>query len=75
MSHKKPIIASDFPVIREVLNEKNSILVKYNDIDLWLSSIKQLKNSKFRNTISNQVLSDFNKFTWKNRVLELLDDI
>ena len=75
MSHKKPIIASDFPVIREVLNEKNSILVKYNDIDLWLSSIKHLKNSKFRNTISNQVLSDFNKFTWKNRVLELLDDI
>ena len=75
MSHRKPIIASDFPVIREVLNEKNSILVKYNDIDLWLSSIKQLKNSKFRNAISNQVLSDFNKFTWKNRVLELLNDI
>jgi hypothetical protein len=28
MSHKKPMIASDFPVIREVLNEKNSILVE-----------------------------------------------
>jgi glycosyltransferase involved in cell wall biosynthesis len=34
MSHKKPIIASDLPVIREVLNEKNSILVKCDDIDL-----------------------------------------
>ena len=75
MSHKKPIIASDFPVIREVLNEKNSILVKYNDIELWLSSIKQLKNPQIRNTISNQILNDFNKFTWKNRALELLNDI
>jgi glycosyltransferase involved in cell wall biosynthesis len=28
MSHKKPIIASDLPVIREVLNESNSLLVE-----------------------------------------------
>ena len=28
MSHKKAIIASDISVLREVLNEKNSILVK-----------------------------------------------
>jgi glycosyltransferase involved in cell wall biosynthesis len=75
MSHKKPIIASDFPVIREVLNEKNSILVQYNDIDLWLSSIKKLKNQKIRDDISSQILSDFIKFTWKNRALQLLDDI
>ena len=27
MSHRKPIIASDLPVIREVLNKKNSILL------------------------------------------------
>ena len=32
MSHKKPIIASDLPVIREVLDEKNSILVN-NSLD------------------------------------------
>ena len=75
MSHKKPIIASDLPVIREVLNEKNSILVKCNDIDLWLSSIKKLKNFKHRETISTQVLSDFNNFTWKNRALRLIDNI
>ncbi len=67
MSHKKPIIASDLPVIREVLNEKNSILVKCNDIDLWLSSIKKLKNFKHRETIANQALSDFYSYTWKNR--------
>ena len=75
MSHKKPIIASDLPVIREVLNENNSILVKYNDIDLWLNSIKKLKNPELRDIISNRVLNDFTKFTWKKRALELLNDI
>tara|TARA_B100000575_G_C23110328_1_gene641335 strand:+ start:702 stop:1832 length:1131 start_codon:yes stop_codon:yes gene_type:complete len=75
MSYKKPIIASDLPVIREVLNENNSILVKYNDTDLWLNSIKKLKNRELRDTISSQIRNDFNKFTWKKRALELLNDI
>ena len=75
MSYKKPIIASDLPVIREVLNKKNSILVKYDDIDLWLGSIKQLKNNELRESISTEIFKDFSKFTWKNRALELLDDI
>ena len=69
MSHKKPIIASDLPVIREVLNEKNSILVKYNDVKLWISSIQDLKNMKKRESIANQALSDFYTYSWKNRAL------
>lgn len=69
MSHKKPIIASDLPVIREVLNEKNSILVKCDDVDEWMSSIKKLKNYNYRETISNQALNDFHSYSWKNRAL------
>ncbi len=75
MSHKKPIIASDLPVIREILNEKNSILVKHDDIDLWVSSIKKLKNFKYRETISNKSFSDFTKYSWKNRALRLIENI
>ena len=40
MSHKKAIIASDLPVIREVLNERNSVLVKSDDINLWINVLK-----------------------------------
>ena len=72
MSHKKPIIASDLPVIREVLNEKNSILLKCDDIDLWINSIKNLKNLKNRDLIANQALSDFYNYSWKNRALLVL---
>ena len=74
MSYKKPIIASDLPVIREVLNEKNSILVKYNDIKLWISSIQKLKNLKKRQYISNQALGDFYTYSWKNRALLVINN-
>jgi len=72
MSHKKPMIASDFPVIREVLNEKNSILVDCDDIDSWFSSINELRNANRRDAIANQALSDFNKYTWKKRSIQLI---
>jgi glycosyltransferase involved in cell wall biosynthesis len=72
MSHRKPIIASDLAVIREVLNEKNSILLKCDDIDLWINSIKNLKNLKNRDLIANQALSDFYNYSWKNRALLVL---
>ena len=72
MSHKKAIIASDLPVIREVLNEKNSILVECDDIRSWINSIQNLKNLKNRELIANQALSDFTNYTWKNRAMRLL---
>jgi len=72
MSHRKGIISSDLPVIREVLNETNSILVKCDDVEAWVSSIKYLSDSIKRKKIANQALSDFSKFTWKNRALELI---
>ena len=71
MSHKKPMIASDFPVIREVLNEKNSILVDCDDIDSWVSSINELRNVNRREAIAKQALSDFNKYSWKQRAIQL----
>ena len=73
MSHKKPIIASDLPVIREVLNERNSILVKSNDIDLWINSIKKLQDLKNRELIANQALKDFYSYTWKNRAYLIMN--
>tara|TARA_B100000242_G_scaffold293911_1_gene273662 strand:- start:1787 stop:2863 length:1077 start_codon:yes stop_codon:yes gene_type:complete len=67
MSHKKSIIASDLPVIREVLNETNSILVKHDDFEMWIKSIKKLKNSQYREEISLNALNDFRQYTWINR--------
>jgi glycosyltransferase involved in cell wall biosynthesis len=72
MSHKKPIIVSDLPVLREILNEKNSILVKSDDVQTWVNSIKKLQDLKNRELIANQALSDFNNYSWKKRALLVL---
>ena len=67
MSRKKAIIASDLPILREILNDKNSLLVHYNDIKMWVDAIKKLDNAKLRSAIGDQAYIDFKNYTWKNR--------
>lgn len=67
MSHGKAIIASDIPVLREVLSQSNSILLDPNDIDGWVNAIQSLKDTNFKNKISFNALHDFQKYTWKKR--------
>ena len=73
MSHKKAIIVSDLPVLREVLNEKNSILVKSDDLNGWVRAINKLKIYENREKIANYAFNDFKSYTWNNRVKQLID--
>ena len=72
MSHKKAIIASDIKVFREVLNEENSILVKYDNDKEWVNAIEKLKIFSFRKKIEEQALKDFHFYSWSNRVKRIL---
>lgn len=74
MAHKKPIIASDLPVLREVLNSKNSLLVQNDNIEIWVKAILLLKNKDHREILSSNALNDFRKYTWRARALFLLED-
>ena len=73
MSHKKTIIASDIKVLREVLNQKNSILVDADNIDQWINALEISKNYLLREKISKQALVDFEPYTWKNRASKILN--
>ncbi len=75
MSHKKAIIASDLPVIREVLNSDNSMLIKPENINDLVNSISFLKNKENRKKIANKALNDFEKYSWKNRAIKLMSII
>jgi glycosyltransferase involved in cell wall biosynthesis len=72
MSHNKAIIASDLPVLREVLNEKNSMLVEYDDTKSWIDKIEMLKTLSERDKISYQAFNDFFEYTWKNRAKKII---
>lgn len=75
MAHNKAIICSDLPVLKEVLNNKNAILVDPENPNEWVEAINKMKNKHTRELIAQQAYDDFvNKYTWKQRAKELVGD-
>ncbi len=76
MASGVPIVASDLPSIREILNEKNAVLVK-PDMPVYLAEgIKNvLKNPDFSDRISKQAYSDAREYTWSKRSTKIMEFI
>ena len=73
MASKRPIVASDLPSIREILNENNAILVEPDNPGALAQGIKEiLQNPEFSSKISNQALRDVREYTWTNRAKKIL---
>lgn len=78
MGNKKCIIASNLPVIREVLEkDRNSLLVDVDDLDGWVNAIKRVANdSSLRNKLVENASEDFeNKFTWEIRAKNIMNKL
>jgi len=76
MASKKPIIASDLPSFREVLNKTNAILVqpdfprKMAEAIMWA-----LNDENLAQRISNKAYKDVQNYTWDNRGKIILEFI
>lgn len=69
MASKKPIITSDLPSIREVLNKSNCVFFRPGDSKDMVKKIERLlKDSTLVEKISNQAYNDVKKYTWHNRM-------
>lgn len=77
MSSQKAIIASDLPVLREVLNEQNAILCHPNRVEEWKVALKMLEaNQTMRNQIAKQAFDDFEaQYSWHKRTQRILQII
>lgn len=68
-----PIVSSDLPSIREILNKKNAILVGSDNLLALAGGIKRaLEDTAFSATISKQALADVQNYTWDKRVEGIL---
>jgi len=68
------IISSDFPVIREVLNEDNALLVEANDYDKWDEMLKYaVNNYSLLLTKRNEAVKQVHNYTYENRVDKILN--
>lgn len=76
MSSQKAIIASDLPTIREVLNEKNAILVDCENVEQWAAAVRRLSgDERERRAIAEKAYQDFSaNYTWESRARKLITD-
>ncbi len=76
MASKRPIVASDLPSIREILNEKNAVLVEPDNPEALAKGIlKILKNKQLADKISQQAFQDVQQYTWQKRAEKILEFI
>ncbi|MBP9822428.1 MAG: glycosyltransferase family 4 protein [Candidatus Pacebacteria bacterium] len=72
MASRRVIIASDLPVLREVLNESNSVLVAPDSPDILFKNIKYvLSNPELQDKLSNQAYEDVSGKTWNRRAVNI----
>lgn len=68
MASGVPIITSDLPSVREILNENNAFFVKEgSQYGLSEGLVYLLENKEFSAKIAEQALEDVEKYTWGNR--------
>jgi glycosyltransferase involved in cell wall biosynthesis len=72
----KPILSSDLPVLREVLNEKNSILLPCDDLDAWEEAILKVKNEEaFAIKLALAAKETAKNFSWQQRVKSIFGEV
>jgi len=76
MASGTPIVASDLPSIREILNENNAVLVEPdNPAELARGIKKVLGDGAPAEKISKQAFADVQNYTWQKRAERILEFI
>ena len=77
MAAGKPIVSSDLPVLKEVLNEDNAVLCNSKDPSDWIRAIKALRhNEGLRQKIGARAQKDYlENYTWEKRAKNILHAI
>jgi len=76
MASSRPIVATDLPSIREVLNEKNAILIKPDNPDALAVAIKKLiENQTLGELLAKQARKDVENYTWEKRIKKILGNL
>jgi glycosyltransferase involved in cell wall biosynthesis len=74
MATGRAIASSYLPVIREVLNEKNAVFCKPDDITSWKSALEQLlKDENLREALGKQAKQEAQGYTWLARAQRIMN--
>ena len=74
MASGNPIVSTDFPNVREVLNEENSVLVPPDDPQALAIGIRKcLQDKEFSRSIATRARLQVSKYSWENRTVKIID--
>jgi glycosyltransferase involved in cell wall biosynthesis len=67
------ILSSHLPVLNEILNGENAILLPPDDVDAWVEAIKGIRNDPVRRkSLAEQARTDSVRFSWESRAERIL---
>ena len=73
MASKRPIVASDIPAFREVLDEETSVLVAPNNPEALAKGIKVVINDKkLARKLSKNAYRNIIKYDWEERAKNII---
>jgi glycosyltransferase involved in cell wall biosynthesis len=76
MACQRPILCSDLPVLREVLNEENALLLPPQEITAWAEAIMRLaEDANLRNALAERAYQDVQQHTWERRAALIVSDL
>lgn len=73
MAAQKPIVASDLPSIREVLDEKSCLFARADDSNSFVEAIRKISSDQQLGLIiSKQAFDRVLKYSWQNKTKNIL---
>lgn len=76
MASQRAIIASDLPVLWEVLDERMAVLVQPDKPDEWVDAIKRCEDRAYRQSLAENAYKAFREhYTWEKRAQKVLDGL
>ena len=74
MASGNPVVSTDFPNIREVLNEENSVLVPPDDSQALAMGIRKcLEDKEFSRSIAMRARAQVREYSWESRSAKVMD--
>lgn len=72
----RAILSSNLPVLQEILDDSNALLLDPQDIDNWVQSVVMLKNDPgTRSKLAKKAQQDSRQYSWISRAEKILNGI
>ena len=75
MAVGRPVLASDLPVLKEVLTEENVLFCEPEQVSSWSAGLQKIRSEKeFADRLAAKCLRDVQKYTWRIRAERILQE-